>query len=349
MADYYGNNDWRDYLAHHGILGQKWGKRNGPPYPLDGSDHSASEKKAGWRKSLGGGESSSVRKKRRYITKETKRASKRYDKEIRKSDKEVTRAGKKYEKAAAKGSGSVNKKRELYEDAKRDNEFTKRLKDKELDRISKMTSKDIAEEKKLVKKNQAERRRNVQKEGFIGGAIDNKISGKKKDEVKSKNRVSDSERNQLKEDIAKKPIGASAEAPIRGGVGEAIRLYRKAKKLGKSMNDVAREEKNSRHDKKSDFDFELNELEKMEAEDSKKRQIANSRTSDWPTISSEKQTQMLSNARTKDRWSIDFLEAIQNKEILYNHDTNAMLREYKKYLANPEDYWKTKLDKLPDV
>lgn len=24
-----------NYLAHHGILGQKWGKKNGPPYPLD--------------------------------------------------------------------------------------------------------------------------------------------------------------------------------------------------------------------------------------------------------------------------------------------------------------------------
>lgn len=31
-------------LSHHGILGQKWGKRNGPPYPLDAEDHSAREK-----------------------------------------------------------------------------------------------------------------------------------------------------------------------------------------------------------------------------------------------------------------------------------------------------------------
>lgn len=34
-----------NYLEHHGILGQKWGKKNGPPYPLDENDHSAAEKK----------------------------------------------------------------------------------------------------------------------------------------------------------------------------------------------------------------------------------------------------------------------------------------------------------------
>jgi len=39
-------------LYHHGILGQRWGRKNGPPYPLDAKDHSASERKAGWRKSL---------------------------------------------------------------------------------------------------------------------------------------------------------------------------------------------------------------------------------------------------------------------------------------------------------
>lgn len=33
-------------LIHHGILNQKWGVRNGPPYPLSGGDYSPSEKKA---------------------------------------------------------------------------------------------------------------------------------------------------------------------------------------------------------------------------------------------------------------------------------------------------------------
>ena len=45
----------QNFLAHHGILGQKWGRKQGPPYPLDADEHSAYERKEGYKKSIGGG------------------------------------------------------------------------------------------------------------------------------------------------------------------------------------------------------------------------------------------------------------------------------------------------------
>lgn len=51
MSEYYWS---KEELYHHGILGQKWGKRNGPPYPLGEEDHSKNEKEEGWKKSLNG-------------------------------------------------------------------------------------------------------------------------------------------------------------------------------------------------------------------------------------------------------------------------------------------------------
>lgn len=65
-------NDFEsNYLMHHGILGQKWGKKNGPPYPLGASDHSASEKKAGWRESL------HKKHEQKKLAKEIKKATKK--------------------------------------------------------------------------------------------------------------------------------------------------------------------------------------------------------------------------------------------------------------------------------
>ena len=37
---------YTDYLQHWGILGQKWGQKNGPPYPLGSSQMSRAERRA---------------------------------------------------------------------------------------------------------------------------------------------------------------------------------------------------------------------------------------------------------------------------------------------------------------
>lgn len=41
-----------DELYHHGIQGMRWGRKNGPPYPLDYKSHSADEKRQNTKKEL---------------------------------------------------------------------------------------------------------------------------------------------------------------------------------------------------------------------------------------------------------------------------------------------------------
>lgn len=86
-----------DILEHHGILGQKWGKKQGPPYPLDAADHSSKEKADGYKKSIGGGRNEEL------YDRKTKKSEVKTEKKEKFSDKEVKeyrdKLVKKYEKS----------------------------------------------------------------------------------------------------------------------------------------------------------------------------------------------------------------------------------------------------------
>lgn len=107
-----------DYLMHHGILGQKWGKVNGPPYPLGAGDHSAAENRAGWTSSLTPKRRAQMDKALKKINKQQKRRyMPQYDVD---TISNTERSSEYYEKEHTVPKGTV-----LYRTSTKDNETRK--------------------------------------------------------------------------------------------------------------------------------------------------------------------------------------------------------------------------------
>lgn len=101
-----------DYLEHHGVDGQRWGKRRGPPYPL-GSEDKAKNRQSAKQKRAAEKRKKEIAKTKKRIAKQEKEKAKKQEKETKKSLKERMELEKKKEKYS-KTPKSLYVHRELF-------------------------------------------------------------------------------------------------------------------------------------------------------------------------------------------------------------------------------------------
>ena len=94
-------------LQHHGIIGMKWGRRNGPPYPLDSSVSTGSKLKSS-AKGSGSGKSTSRKKSKAQAEAAKKDVNKMSVQELRESNERL-RLEQEHSRLTQSSSGSVAK------------------------------------------------------------------------------------------------------------------------------------------------------------------------------------------------------------------------------------------------
>lgn len=372
--------DSNDYLSHHGILGQRWGKQNGPPYPLGASDHSAAEKKAGWKKSLNNDE--------RTIDK--KLAKKNY----KNAKEEVSDANRKLKYAQANLKGNqlsleMSKKRlqkleakgktdKSYEDAYKklsrdynnklyeESEKLARPVDSRLNTLIK-TNPTVA---KLAKEHTGDGNELIDKvlhatkDKALQRAVDNadkrmnEIEQEYNDNLKKipKNKKIAEERKFV-EDFEKYVERSKLSVEYAKAVKEAVEKdlsiakeeldIAKAKKTVESYSVQLAEQKFKEAEdhfkevmsRKTPSDEEIRKAEN--ARDKARRDMESAWVRENPDQAERNNAYAYDRAKNKDRYEMDFLEAIQNKNYL-SDNKNRKLAEYKEYLQDREKYWQNR-------
>lgn len=125
---------YEDYLQHWGILGMKWGQRNGPPYPLGSSQMNSSEKRL-FSKTKGNRE-----KTPEEIDAEIARINKNKELKLAKQDAKIAAVNKKREFAEAKKDLKTAKKEASEKEIninKLRNKNPKKMDQEELDAVLK--------------------------------------------------------------------------------------------------------------------------------------------------------------------------------------------------------------------
>lgn len=141
----YDSADYSYYLEHHGIQGQKWGKRNGPPYPLAPSAHSQAEKRL---RLVNEGQLDS------WKDEQAVKINKKYDKKITRIQKKVDKNARSLEVAKEMGASdkALAKKQAKVQRLVEKSIKTKAMKALENEALAKMNIDDVnAEEIKVIK------------------------------------------------------------------------------------------------------------------------------------------------------------------------------------------------------